>query len=230
MNSTFGAASRFDLLAETIRVIIGDDHRIVREGLKQILADAPDVAVVGEAQTGDEVIAQVRALGGRDGLDLVLLDIAMPGSDGLDVLQRLRREHPQLPVLMLSTYPERQYAVRCIRLGACGYLSKSADPDDMLLAVRKCAGGGRYLTPATAEALAAAVGSGRTQDGPEALSHREHQVYRLLTQGMTVSEIGARLGLAANTVSTYRARILEKTGAKNDVELALYAERHRAGA
>lgn len=230
MNSTFGDASRFDLLAETIRVVIGDDHRIVREGLKQILADAPDVAVVGEAQTGDEVIAQVRALGGRDGLDLVLLDIAMPGSDGLDVLQRLRKEHPQLPVLMLSTYPERQYAVRCIRLGACGYLSKSADPDDMLLAVRKCAGGGRYLTPATAEALAAAVGGGRTQDGPEALSHREHQVYRLLTQGMTVSEIGARLGLAANTVSTYRARILEKTGAKNDVELALYAERHRPGA
>jgi len=228
MNSQFGAASRFDLLAETIRVIIGDDHRIVREGLKQILADAPDVTVVGEAQSGDEVIAQVRALGGRDGLDLVLLDIAMPGADGMDVLQRLRKEHPQLPVLMLSTYPEKQYAVRCLRLGACGYLNKSADPDDMLLAVRKCAGGGRYLTPATAEALAAAVGAGPERDGSEALSHREHQVYRLLTQGLTVSEIGARLGLAANTVSTYRARILEKTGAKNDVELALYAERQRS--
>jgi two-component system invasion response regulator UvrY len=228
MNSLFGAASRFDLLAETIRVIIGDDHRIVREGLKQILADAPDVTVVGEAQSGDEVIAQVRALGGRDGIDLVLLDIAMPGMDGMDVLQRLRKEHPQLPVLMLSTYPEKQYAVRCLRLGACGYLNKSADPDDMLLAVRKCAGGGRYLTPATAEALAAAVGAGPEKDGPEALSHREHQVYRLLTQGLTVSEIGARLGLAANTVSTYRARILEKTGTKNDVELALYAERQRS--
>ena len=230
MNSQFGAASRFDLLAETIRVIIGDDHRIVREGLKQILADAPDVTVVGEAQSGDEVIAQVRALGGRDGLDLVLLDIAMPGADGMDVLQRLRKEHPHLPVLMLSTYPEKQYAVRCLRLGACGYLNKSADPDDMLLAVRKCAGGGRYLTPATAEALAAAVGAGPERDGSEALSHREHQVYRLLTQGLTVSEIGARLGLAPNTVSTYRARILEKTGAKNDVELALYAERQRSAA
>ena len=100
----------------------------------------------------------------------------------------------------------------------------------MLLAVRKCAGGGRYLTPATAEALAAAVGGAHAQVGPEALSHREHQVYRLLTQGLTVSEIGAQLGLAPNTVSTYRARILEKTGTKNDVELALYAERHRAGA
>jgi two-component system, NarL family, invasion response regulator UvrY len=218
----------FDVLAETIRVLIGDDHRIVREGLKQILADAPDVQVVAEAQTGDEVLAQVRALGGRDGLDLVLLDIAMPGLDGLDVLQTIKREFPQLPVLMLSTYPEKQYAVRCIRLGACGYLNKSADPDDMLYAVRKAAGGGVFLTQATAEALAAAVGNATAQSGPETLSHREHQVYRLLTQGQTVSEIGAQLGLAPNTVSTYRARVLEKTGTKNDVELALYAERHRA--
>ena len=218
----------FDVLAETIRVLIGDDHRIVREGLKQILADAPDVQVVAEAQTGDEVLATVRALGGLEGLDLVLLDIAMPGLDGLDVLQTIKREHPLLPVLMLSTYPEKQYAVRCIRLGACGYLNKSADPDDMLYAVRKAAGGGVFLTQATAEALAAAVGNATAQAGPETLSHREHQVYRLLTQGQTVSEIGAQLGLAPNTVSTYRARVLEKTGTKNDVELALYAERHRA--
>ena len=218
----------FDVMAETIRVLIGDDHRIVREGLKQILADAPDVQVVAEAQTGDEVLATVRALGGLEGLDLVLLDIAMPGLDGLDVLQTIKREHPLLPVLMLSTYPEKQYAVRCIRLGACGYLNKSADPDDMLYAVRKAAGGGVFLTQATAEALAAAVGNATAQAGPETLSHREHQVYRLLTQGQTVSEIGAQLGLAPNTVSTYRARVLEKTGTKNDVELALYAERHRA--
>ncbi len=217
----------FDVLTEAIRVLIGDDHRIVREGLKQILADAPDVQVVAEAQTGDEVLAQVKALGGSEGLDLVLLDIAMPGLDGLDVLQTIKREHPLLPVLMLSTYPEKQYAVRCIRLGACGYLNKSADPDDMLYAVRKAAGGGVFLTQATAEALAAAVGSATAQSGPETLSHREHQVYRLLTQGQTVSEIGAQLGLAPNTVSTYRARVLEKTGTKNDVDLALYAERHR---
>lgn len=216
--------------ADPIRVLIADDHRIVREGLKQILADAPDVVVAGEAVSGPDALAQVAALGGRAGLDLVLLDIAMPGADGLDVLQRLRREHPRLPVLMLSTYPEKQYAVRCIRLGACGYLNKSADPDDMLGAVRKAAAGGVFVTPVTAEALATAVGSGAAQAGPEALSHREHQVYRLLTAGHTVSEIGAQLGLAPNTVSTYRARILEKTGAKNDVELALYAERHRAGA
>jgi len=211
---------------DTIRALIGDDHRIVREGLKQILADAPDVMVVAEAQTGPEVLEQVAALQGRTGLDLVLLDIALPGIDGLDVLQALKREHPKLPVLMLSTYPEKQYAVRCIKLGASGYLNKSADPDDMLAAVRKVAGGGVFLTPTTAEALAAAVGQSGAQAGPEALSHREHQVYRLLTQGQTVSEIGAQLGLAPNTVSTYRARILEKTGTKNDVELALYAERH----
>ena len=216
----------FDTLPETIRVLIGDDHRIVREGLKQILADAPDVLVVAEAQSGPEVLEQVAALQGRTGLDLVLLDIALPGIDGLDVLQALKREHPKLPVLMLSTYPEKQYAVRCIKLGASGYLNKSADPDDMLAAVRKVAAGGVYLTSSTAEALAAAVGQRSAQAGPEALSHREHQVYRLLTQGQTVSEIGAQLGLAPNTVSTYRARILEKTGTKNDVELALYAERH----
>ena len=218
-----------------INVLIGDDHRIVREGLKQVLADAPDVCVVAEAQTGLDVLAQVRALGGAAGLGLVLLDIAMPGVDGLEVLQTLRREYPGLPVLMLSTYPENQYAVRCIRLGAGGYLNKSADPDDMVAAVRTVAAGGLYVTPATAQALAAAVGGAAIRAGAgagggalgvEALSHREYQVFRLLTLGQTVSEIGAQLKLAANTVSTYRARILEKTGTKNDVELALYAERH----
>jgi len=208
------------------RVLIGDDHRIVREGIKQVLADADDVRVVAEAQSGPEVLEMVQALGARAGLELVLLDVAMPGLDGLEVLQRLRQSHPDLPVLMLSTYPERQYAVRSIRMGAAGYLNKSADPDDMVAAVRKVAAGGLYVTPATAEALAAAVGRGDARRGPEALSHREHQVYRLLTQGLTVTEIGAQLGLAANTVSTYRARILEKTGTKNDVELAIYAERH----
>jgi two-component system invasion response regulator UvrY len=218
-----------------IKVLIGDDHRIVREGLKQVLADAPDVCVLTEAQTGSEVLSQVRALGGVAGLDLVLLDIAMPDQDGLEVLQILRREHPTLPVLMLSTYPEKQYAVRCIKLGAGGYLNKSADPEDMVAAVRKVAAGGMYVTPATAEALAAAMGgaAGRSglaaqagSGGVDALSHREYQVFRLLTAGQTVSEIGAQLKLAPNTVSTYRTRILEKTGAKNDVELALFAERH----
>ncbi|MCU4118703.1 response regulator [Variovorax sp. N23] len=213
-----------------IRVLIGDDHRIVREGLKQVLGDlsngAPEIVVCAEAQTGPEVLERVEALQGREGeegIDVVLLDIALPERDGLDVLQALRAAWPALPVLMLSTYPERQYAVRCIKLGAAGYLNKSADADAMVAAVRKAAAGGIYVSAATAEALAAAVSK---VSATEALSHREHQVFRLLTAGHSVSEIGAQLGLAPNTVSTYRARILEKTGAKNDVELALYAERH----
>ena len=212
-----------------IRVLIGDDHRIVREGLKQVLGDPanglPEITVAAEATQGDDVLAQVAALQG--GLDLVLLDIAMPGMDGLEVLQALRRDWPAMPVLMLSTYPERQYAVRCIQLGAAGYLHKSADPDDMVAAVRKAAAGGRYLTEATALALAGAVQRTSTVKGApvgmDALSYREHQVFRLLIAGHSVGEIGAQLKLASNTVSTYRARILEKTGARNDVELALLA-------
>lgn len=214
-------------MARAIRVLLADDHRIVREGLKQVLADAPDIQVAAEAVDGDEVLRQVAA--DAAGFDVVLLDIAMPGRDGLEVLQALRRDQPKLPVLMLSTYPERQYAVRCIKLGAAGYLNKGADPDAMIAAVRKVAGGGVYVTPTTAEALATAVGRTGAGAGQEALSHREYQVFRLLTAGRSVSEIGAQLNLAANTVSTYRARILEKTGTKNDVELALYAERHARG-
>ncbi len=213
----------------TVKILIGDDHRIVREGLKQVLADAAEIEVVAEAETGPEILQRVDALGGHQGLDAVLLDIALPDRDGMDVLQALKKSWPQLPVLMLSTYPEKQYAVRCIKLGAAGYLNKSAHPDDMIAAVRKVAAGGLYVSAITAEALASAVGSSAAKTGAggtESLSHREHQVFRLLTAGKSVGEIGAQLGLASNTVSTYRLRILEKTGTRNDVELALYAERH----
>jgi len=209
-----------------LNILIGDDHRIVREGLKQVLADAPEIVVVAEAETGPDILAKVEALGGHAGLAAVLLDIALPGRDGMDVLQALKKAWPQLPVLMLSTYPEKQYAVRCLKLGAAGYLNKSAHPDDMIAAVRKVAAGGLYVSAVTAEALASAVGGSGGRSGAEALSHREHQVFRLLTAGQSVGEIGTQLGLASNTVSTYRLRILEKTGTKNDVELALYAERH----
>ena len=206
-----------------IGVLICDDHRIVRQGIKQVLADAPEIRVVAEASDGQEALTWVAAK--RDELHVVLLDIALPGLDGLEVLQQIKQTEPGLPVLMLSTYPELQYAVRCIKLGAAGYLNKSTDPDDILAAVRKVAAGGLYVTPSTAEALATALG---TKTGTEALSHREHQVFRLLTLGHSVSEIGAQLKLAPNTVSTYRARILEKTGTKNDVELALYARNQSA--
>ena len=218
-----------------VKILIGDDHRIVREGLKQVLADAPEIEVVAEAETGPSILQRVAELGGTDGLDAVLLDIALPDRDGLDVLQALKKAWPRLPVLMLSTYPEKQYAVRCIKLGAAGYLNKSANLEDMIAAVRKVAAGGVYVSALTAEALATAVGNSGQKGaggvkgdggGAESLSHREHQVFRLLTAGKSVGEIGAQLGLASNTVSTYRLRILEKTGTKNDVELALYAERH----
>jgi len=209
-----------------VRVLLGDDHKIVRQGLKMVLADDPQLQVVAEADTGHAVLDTVQALQGRQGVDMVLLDIALPGIDGLDVLQTLRHDWPDLPVLMLSTYPEKQYAVRCIQLGASGYLNKSTNPDDLIAALHRVAAGGMHVSPATAEALASLVSQGRTKTGIGMLSHREHQVYLLLTQGLTVSEIGAQLSLAPNTVSTYRARILEKTGTKNDVELALYAQSH----
>jgi DNA-binding NarL/FixJ family response regulator len=210
-----------------IHVLICDDHQIVRQGIKQILADAPDIALGGEAATGPEAIARVR----EGGIDVVLLDIAMPQRDGLDVLRQLKSERPRLPVLMLSTYPDRQYAVRSLKLGAAGYLNKSADSEQMIDAIRKVARGGLFITPAVAELLAAALhtpAGGPEDERPlhERLSHREYQVFRLLAAGQSVGEIAAALVLAPNTVSTYRARILDKTGVRNDVELALYAVRH----
>lgn len=213
----------------TIRVLVCDDHQIVRQGIKQILADAPDIDLAGEAATGPEAIARVR--GG--GIDVVLLDIAMPQRDGLDVLRQLKAESARLPVLMLSTYPDRQYAVRSLKLGAAGYLNKSADIEQMIDAIRKVARGGLFVTPAVAELLAGALHAAPgTDELPlhERLSHREFQVFRLLSQGRSVGEIAEQLVLAPNTVSTYRARILEKTGARNDVELALLAVRHEAAA
>ncbi|WP_341891680.1 response regulator transcription factor [Variovorax sp. YR752] len=206
-----------------IRVLICDDHQIVRQGIKQMLADASDLALAGEAASGPEAVAKVR----EGGIDVVLLDIAMPQRDGLDVLKQLRNEYPKLPVLMLSTYPDRQYAVRSLKLGASGYLNKSADSEQMTEAIRRVAAGRLFITPHVAEQLAGAVGAGREDDAPlhERLSHREYQVFRLLAEGRSVGEIAEQLVLAPNTVSTYRARVLEKTGVRNDVELALYAVR-----
>lgn len=207
--------------SKTLHILLADDHRIVREGIKQVFTDTPDICVVAEAADGEAVLRYLHAP--EQAIDLLLLDIAMPGQDGLSVLSTLQRTHPQLPILVLSTYPDRQYAVRCIKLGAKGYLNKSADPDDMVMAVRQIGAGGIYVSPSTAEALALAVS--RNSQSPT-LSYREQQVYKLLTSGLSVSEISTKLGLASNTVSTYRTRILEKTGTKNDVELTLYALNH----
>jgi two-component system invasion response regulator UvrY len=218
----------------TIRVLICDDHLIVRQGIKQVLADADDIVLAGEAANGPEAITQVRAMAAAGAPpQVLLLDIALPLRDGLDVLKALKDEFPKLPVLMLSTYPDRQYAVRSLKLGAAGYLNKSADSEQMIAAIRKVAGGGLFITPAVAEQLANAIGAdaggaagaGAGKPAHEALSRREYQVFRLLATGHSVGEIAEQLVLSSNTVSTYRARILEKTGARNDVELALYAVR-----
>lgn len=207
-----------------IRVLICDDHQIVRRGIRQSLAEVTDIDVVAEATDGVEALKRLR----EGGIDVLLLDIALPGRDGLDVLRQARAEHPRLPVLMLSTYPDRQYAVRSLKLGAAGYLNKSADSEQITAAVRRVAAGHRFITPTVADLLAHALGNGpgETESPPhERLSHREFQVYRLLAQGRSVGEIATELSLSSNTVSTYRARVLEKTGVRNDVELALYAMR-----
>ena len=213
-----------------IRVLVCDDHFIVRQGIKQVLADAADITLAAEAENGPDAVRQVReAAAATAPIDVVLMDIAMPQRDGLDVLRQLKSEFPKLPVLMLSTYPDKQYAVRSLKLGASGYLNKSADSQQMTGAIRKVVAGGLFITPAVAEQLAGDLRAGRADvaEAPshERLSHREYQVFRLLAGGRSVGEIAEQLVLSPNTVSTYRARILEKTGARNDVELALYAVR-----
>lgn len=222
-----------------IRVLVCDDHVIVRQGIRLMLADAGDIQVAGEADNGPDAVQQVRHAPADAPIDVVLLDIAMPQRDGLEVLKQLKREFPKLPVLMLSTFPDRQYAVRSLKLGASGYLNKSADSQQVTEAIRSVAQGKRFITPSVAEHLAEQLtgpsAPGRRDgvavaDEPplhERLSHREYQVFRLLASGHSVGEIAEQLSLSPNTVSTYRARILDKTGVRNDVELALYAVRQR---
>lgn len=205
-----------------IRVMLCDDHELVRAGLAKVLAVQPDLEVVGEAGDGPALLQRLRTLNA----DVVLLDIALPGRDGLEVLQQIRREWPSLPVLMLSTYPEKQHAVRCLRLGASGYLNKTASPDTLAAAVRQLAAGKPYVTAAVAESLAGAVQQQHAGAPHETLSTREYQVFQLLAQGQTVAQIAERLHLSPNTVGTYRQRIMEKIGTRNDVETALYAVHH----
>jgi DNA-binding NarL/FixJ family response regulator len=205
-----------------IRLLICDDHAIVREGLKQILVDAPDVAVAAEAGDGPEAIQCIR----RGGIDVVLLDIALPGRDGLDVLKQIHQEFPKLPVLVVSTYPEKQYALRSLRLGAAGYLNKGADPAELIAAIRKVAHGGMFVSPTVAETLASAMRKDNDQPPHELLSPREYQVFIHIAAGKSLTDIAAQLSLSLNTVSTYRARIMEKIETHNDVETALYAVRH----
>jgi two-component system, NarL family, invasion response regulator UvrY len=206
-----------------IRILICDDHLIVREGLKQVLSECDDFHVLGETANGADALQRLRT----EVFDVVLLDINMPGRDGLDVLKQIRREKPRLPVLMLSIYPDNQYAVRALRMGAAGYLHKSSGPQELSEAIRRAHAGRIWVSAELAERLAADIGAPVDRAPHEQLSHREYQVFSLLASGKRVGEIADALSISANTVSTYRARVLEKFRLTNDVELVHYAIRHR---
>ncbi len=202
-----------------IKILVVDDHAIVRDGLKRILMDIPDMVVADEASNGEEVINKV----GNNHYDLVLLDISLPGRDGLDVLKQLKCTNPQIPILILSMYPEEHYAVRSLRAGASGYLTKQSSSDELVGAIRKVAQGRRYITPSLAEKLAFDLGVDVRKLPHEKLSDREYQVMCMIGSGKTVKEIAETLFLSVRTISTHRAHILEKMEMKNNAQLTYYA-------
>ncbi|VVE44624.1 response regulator [Pandoraea terrigena] len=203
----------------TIKILIADDHAIVRTGFKQFIADESDMEVLGEAASGDEVIRAVR----ETAFDVVLLDIAMPDKNGIDTLRVIKQLRPAQRVLFLSTYPEAQYAVNLLRAGANGYLMKDAAPDEIIRAIRTVARGHRYVSEGTADLLAQKLDQPGDEPIHEQLSEREFQVFCKLAQGRTPTEIAEELHLSVKTVSTYRARVLEKMHLKTNADLTLYA-------
>ncbi len=205
------------------KILIADDHELLRCGLKAILAEAFPDLLVGEAADGRATLEAVE----KKAWDVILLDINMPGRSGLDVLQDIRRLHPHMPVVVLSAFPEKDYAVRAFKLGASGYVSKHSASGELLSAIRKALSGGHYVTPLLAEVLAATI-SGATPDAPhELLSNRELQVLRMVAQGKPLKEIAGELSLSEKTIGTYRMRISQKIGLSTNVELARYAVSHK---
>jgi len=202
-----------------IKILIADDHRIVREGLKQILAETPDMVVADEANNAQEVLRKVW----DNEYDVLLLDISMPGRSGLDILKQLKSDRPKLSVLVLSMYSEEQYALRALRAGASGYMTKESAPDELIEAIRKVSTGRKYISPTVAEKLAFSLESGDEKPPQETLSDREFQVMCMIASGKTIKAIADELSLSVKTVSTYRARILEKMRMKNNSELTHYA-------
>ena len=206
-----------------MRVLIADDHPIFRAGLKEVLAKDPEIKWIGEADDGHKALALAR----KAKWDVILLDITMPGKDGLEILQELRRERPNLPVLVLSAHPEDQMALRMLRAGAAGYLTKDKAPEILLTAIRKVLRGQKYISEALAEKTTLHVISEAPAQLHETLSDREYQVMRLIAAGKTIQEIGEELFLSARTVSTYRARLLEKMNMASNMELLRYALEHK---
>jgi DNA-binding NarL/FixJ family response regulator len=202
-----------------ISLFIADDHAIFREGLRQIFEDVPDIVVADEASTGQEVLEKVA----KNDYDLLLLDIAMPGLSGLDTLKLLKRQKPKLRVLVLSMYPEEQYAVRAIKAGACGYITKASASEELIGAIRKISGGGRYISASIAEKLLFDLVPETDRPLHARLSDREYQVLCLIARGRTVSDIAEELYLSVKTVSTHRTHILEKMRLKTNAELTNYA-------
>jgi len=202
-----------------IRILIADDHPIVREGYKKILMSQPDMDVTGEAGNGQEVLDLIQ----KKDFDLILLDISMPGRSGLEILKELKGHKPHLPVMILSIYPEEQYAVRAFRDGASGYLTKASTPKELIAAIRKVSQGGRYVTEALAEKLTYFL-HGDVEKAPhEKLSDREYQVMLLIASGKTVTQIAEELCLSVKTISTYRRHILEKMQFTTNAEITMYA-------
>jgi two-component system, NarL family, invasion response regulator UvrY len=206
-----------------IKIIIADDHPIVRAGMKQIISEASDMSVGDEASDGRQLLHKVRT----ESFDVVILDITMPHIDGLDVLKQLKIEKPKLPIIILSIHPESQYALRVLKAGAAGYVTKTSAPEELINAIRKVHRGGKYISPSIAEKLAFQLEADFEVMPHEALSDREYQVLCMLASGKTVTEIADELALSVKTVSTYRSRILEKMNMKNNAELIHYAVQNK---
>ncbi|MGW8183048.1 MAG: response regulator [Burkholderiales bacterium] len=206
-----------------IRVLLADDHKIVRAGLKELLSETGDIAVAGEANDGTEALARIR----EGEYDVAVLDMSMPGRSGIDLIRQVKQEKPRLPILVLSMHSEEQYAVRALKAGASGYLTKESAADQLVTAIRRIAAGGAFVTPETAQRLALDLNGAAAAAPHTLLSDREFQVFRFIAGGKTVSDIAKQLSLSVKTISTHKTRIMRKMGLANQTELIRYAIEHR---